>query len=94
MNSMKDTRISNRYAVVDLEATGTGADAKIIQIGIVLVENGEIIDSYATDINPYEPLDDHIKNLTGITDQQLEQAPDFGQVAGTIYDRIGDAIFV
>lgn len=94
MNSMKDTRTSNRYAVVDLEATGTGADAKIIQIGIVLVENGEIIDSYATDINPYELLDDHIKNLTGITDQQLEQAPDFGQVAGTIYDRIGDAIFV
>ncbi|HEL2738379.1 TPA: bifunctional DnaQ family exonuclease/ATP-dependent helicase [Streptococcus suis] len=94
MNSMKDTRTSNRYAVVDLEATGTGADAKIIQIGIVLVENGEIIDSYATDINPYEPLDDHIINLTGITDQQLEQAPDFGQVAGTIYDRIGDAIFV
>lgn len=94
MNSMKDTRTSNRYAVVDLEATGTGADAKIIQIGIVLVENGEIIDSYATDINPYELLDDHIKNLTGITDQQLEQAPDFGQVASTIYDMIGDAIFV
>lgn len=94
MNSMKDTRTSNRYAVVDLEATGTGADAKIIQIGIVLVENGEIIDSYATDINPYELLDDHIKNLTGITDQQLEQAPDFGQVAGTIYDMIGDAVFV
>lgn len=94
MNSMKYTRTSNRYAVVDLEATGTGADAKIIQIGIVLVENGEIIDSYATDINPYEPLDDHIKNLTGITDKQLEQAPDFGQVASTIYDMIGDAIFV
>lgn len=94
MNSMKDTRTSNRYAVVDLEATGTGSDAKIIQIGIVLVENGEIIDSYATDINPYEPLDDHIKNLTGITDKQLEQAPDFGQVASTIYDMIGDAIFV
>lgn len=94
MNSMKDTRTSNRYAVVDLEATGTGADAKIIQIGIVLVENGEIIDSYATDINPYELLDDHIKSLTGITDQQLSQAPDFGQVASTIYDMIGDAIFV
>ncbi|HFI0635281.1 TPA: bifunctional DnaQ family exonuclease/ATP-dependent helicase [Streptococcus suis] len=91
---MKDTKTSNRYAVVDLEATGTGADAKIIQIGIVLVESGEIIDSYATDINPYELLDDHIKNLTGITDKQLEQAPDLGQVASTIYDMIGDAIFV
>lgn len=94
MNNMKETKASNRYAVVDLEATGTGIDAKIIQIGIVMVQDGEIIDTYSTDINPYEPLDEHIKELTGITDQQLSQAPDFGQVASAIYDMIGDAIFV
>lgn len=94
MNSMKETRTSNRYAVVDLEATGTGSDAKIIQIGIVIVEDGEIRETYETDINPYEPLDVHIKDLTGITDDQLRMAPDFGQVAGEIYDLIGEAIFV
>lgn len=91
---MDITRTSNRYAVVDLEATGTGIDAKIIQIGIVIVENREIVETYSTDINPYELLDDHIKNLTGITDQQLAIAPDFGQVAGKIYELISDAIFV
>jgi DNA polymerase III epsilon subunit-like protein len=64
---MDITSTSNRYAVVDLEATGTGIDAKIIQIGIVIVENREIVETYSTDINPYELLDDHIKNLTGIT---------------------------
>ncbi|MDQ8764895.1 exonuclease domain-containing protein [Streptococcus ruminantium] len=91
---MKETKTCNRYAVVDLEATGTGTDAKIIQIGIVMVENGKITDTYETDVNPYHPLDEHIKELTGITDQQLCQAPDFGQVAGIIHDMIGDAIFV
>ena len=91
---MDITSTSNRYAVVDLEATGTGIDAKIIQIGIVIVENREIVETYSTDINPYELLDDHIKNLTGITDQQLAIAPDFGQVAGQIYELISDAIFV
>ncbi|MBY5035196.1 bifunctional DnaQ family exonuclease/ATP-dependent helicase [Streptococcus gallolyticus] len=84
----------NKYAVVDLEATGTGSQAKIIQIGIVIVEDGKILETYTTDINPYEILDSHIKELTGITDEQLAIAPDFGQVARKIYDLIGDAIFV
>ncbi len=91
---MKETRVSKRYAIVDLEATGTGVDAKIIQIGIVLVQDRKIVATYSTDINPYEPLDEHIKDLTGITDEQLSQAPDLGQVAGQIYELIGDAVFV
>ena len=52
---------NDRYVVVDLEATSTGSKAKIIQVGIVVIENGEIIDQYATDVNPHEPLDSHIK---------------------------------
>ena len=56
---------NDRYVVVDLEATSTGSKAKIIQVGIVVIENGEIIDQYATDVNPHEPLDSHIKELTG-----------------------------
>lgn len=91
---MKETKSSNRYTVVDLEATGTGIDAKIIQIGIVIVENGQIVETFSTDINPYEPLDEHIVDLTGITDKQLSQAPSLGQVAGQIYELLADAIFV
>lgn len=91
---MADRKNANKYAVVDLEATGSGSDAKIIQIGIVILENGEIKETYATDINPYEMLDYHIQELTGISNQQLAQAPDFGQVAGEIFDLIGDAVFV
>lgn len=69
--------IGNRYVVVDLEATSTGSKAKIIQVGIVVIEDGEIVDHYTTDVNPHEPLDAHIKELTGLTDQRLAQAPDF-----------------
>ncbi len=83
-----------KYAVVDLEATSARSDGKIIQIGIVIVEDGEVTAEYATDVNPHEPLDNHIIELTGITDQQLAQAPDFSQVAGQVYDLISDCIFV
>ncbi|MGT2950641.1 bifunctional DnaQ family exonuclease/ATP-dependent helicase [Streptococcus cuniculi] len=91
---MTERKQANRYAVVDLEATNSSSDAKIIQIGIVIVEAGQIVETYATDINPYEKLDYHIRELTGITDQQLAVAPDFGQVAKEIYDLLEDTIFV
>ena len=57
-------RKNMKYAVVDLEATGTGSSAKIIQVGIVILEDGQISQTYQTDINPHEVLDEHIKQLT------------------------------
>ena len=86
--------IGNRYVVVDLEATSTGSKAKIIQVGIVVIEDGKIVDHYTTDVNPHESLDAHIKELTGLTDQRLAQAPDFSQVARKIFDLVEDGIFV
>lgn len=83
-----------RYAVVDLEATGTSATAKIIQVGIVILENGNIVDSYESDVNPHEPLTDHIKELTGLTDERLAVAPSFSQVAKPIFELLDGAIFV
>ena len=85
---------NNRYVVVDLEATSTGSKAKIIQVGIVVIEDGEIVEQYATDVNPHERLDSHIKELTGLTDKRLAKAPEFSQVAGKIFELVKDGIFV
>ena len=68
---------NDRYVVVDLGGDQHRKQGKIIQVGIVVIENGEIIDQYATDVNPHEPLDSHIKELTGLTDQRLAAAPEF-----------------
>ena len=85
---------NDRYVVVDLEATSTGSKAKIIQVGIVVIEDGEIVEQYATDVNPHEHLDSHIKELTGLTDKRLAKAPEFSQVAGKIFELVKDGIFV
>ena len=85
---------NNRYVVVDLEATSTGSKAKIIQVGIVVIEDGEIVEQYATDVNPHEHLDSHIKELTGLTDKRLAKAPEFSQVAGKIFELVKDGVFV
>ena len=71
------TQSNYKYAVIDLEATSASSNAKIIQIGIVIIENGVICQTYETDVNPHEDLDEHIKQLTGLDDQRLRQAPDF-----------------
>ena len=85
---------NNRYVVVDLEATSTGSKAKIIQVGIVVIEDGEIVEQYATDVNPHERLDSHIKELTGLTDKRLAKAPEFSQVAEKIFELVKDGVFV
>ena len=48
-----------------------------------------------TDVNPHEPLDAHIKELTGLTDQRLAQAPEFfRKLLEKIFDLVKDGIFV
>lgn len=87
--------MSQKYAVVDLETTGPNPQRdKIIQIGIVLIDNGKITDQFAQDINPECMLPIHIANLTGITDKQLKSAPLFEEVAPLIYALIQDRIFI
>ncbi|MGT2623643.1 bifunctional DnaQ family exonuclease/ATP-dependent helicase [Streptococcus thoraltensis] len=88
------TKSKQKYAVIDLEATGASIMAQIIQVGIVIIQGDTIIDSYQTDVNPHEPLSEHIIQLTGITDKQLAKAPDFSQVAREIYELIQDCVFV
>lgn len=80
--------------MVDLEATSASSNAKIIQVGIVIIENSQIVKTYETDVNPHEKLTSHIRQLTGLTDKRLRKAPDFSQVAREIYELIEDAIFV
>lgn len=87
-------RNSRKYAVVDLEATSASSSASIIQVGIVIIENDRIAETYATDVNPHEKLSPAIISLTGITDARLKKAPDFSEVAADIYELIADCIFV
>ena len=83
------------YAVVDLETTGTNQEEDhIIQIGIALVREGKIIQTYATDLNPGKKILPIIEELTGITNARVKNAPYFEDVADTIYALLKDTVFV
>lgn len=65
-----------RYVVIDLETTGySPKDDKIIEIGAILVENGQIKTQFQSFVNPECCVPDHITRLTGITDEMVSNAP-------------------
>jgi len=66
--------LSSTYCVFDLETTGfnAGGGDSIIEIGAVLIKNGEIIDSFNELINPGRKLPLKITEITHITDDMLE----------------------
>lgn len=87
--------MNTTYAIVDIETTGTNPETdRIIQFGCVLVENDEIVDRFAVDINPIKPISNQIQHLTHISNRRVKKAPYFEDVAETIYNLLADTIFV
>ncbi len=64
------------YVCVDLETTGLRPKLdKIIEIGAVRVKNGEIEDTFGTFVYPGRAVPEQVTMLTGITGEQLTDAP-------------------
>src|SRR5690606_38172955 len=83
------------YVVFDVETTGLSAIYNtIIQLAAVKIKDGEIIDRYQSFANPHEKLQAVTINLTGITDDMLENAPEVEQVLKEFYSFAKDSILV
>jgi DNA polymerase-3 subunit epsilon len=84
------------FAVVDVETTGGGAwdGHRVIDIAIVEVLNGEIVDEYETLVNPGRSIPPMITGLTGITTAMISDAPYFDHVADEVARRLSGRAFV
>lgn len=83
------------YAVVDIETTGGYAAAHCItEIAIKIHDGQRVIDSFETLIKPNQAIPSHIQALTGIDDEMVANAPEFGSVAAQIFSLLQDKIFV
>ncbi|BCJ85428.1 ATP-dependent DNA helicase DinG [Effusibacillus dendaii] len=73
--------MQNPYVVIDLETTGFSLkEDSIVEIGAVRIENGQISDTFSTLVKQDRPLTDICKELTGITDDDLADAPTLEEV--------------
>lgn len=50
---------------------------RIIEIGIVVIEDGKIIDEYETHVRPNGSIPPFVSQLTGINESDLVDAPTF-----------------
>jgi DNA polymerase-3 subunit alpha (Gram-positive type) len=83
------------YTVFDVETTGLSAVYnKIIELAAVKIKNGEVIDRFERFANPHEKLSQTTNELTGITDDMVEGAPEIDDVLREFHDFIGDSILV
>ena len=69
------TRIKEpEYVVIDLETTGLNPSVdEIIEVGLVYVKQGVIVNQYHCYVKTTRNISDEIKELTGITNQVLEK---------------------
>src|SRR3989344_686890 len=87
--------LPEKIAFVDIETTGTSlASDRIIEIGIVRVENNTVTKTFQTLINPQTYLSPFITNMTGIQEHMLDNAPTFSQVKDDIKQLLQDCVFV
>lgn len=83
------------YAIVDIETTGgSAANSGITEIAIIIHNGKEAIGKYETFINPQRTIPRYIEALTGITNEMIEDAPPFSEVADNIYRLLNGRIFV
>ena len=86
---------SPRFAIIDIETTGGIAKRdKITEIAIIVYQDNRIIDRYESLINPERSIPYEITRITGITNDMVENAPKFYEIAKEILSKTEACIFV
>lgn len=84
-----------RYAIVDIETTGGYAAANgIIEISIQVLEGDAVVEQFETLVNPFQNIPRYIQAFTGISNEMVQNAPAFGDVAEKTFQLLQNAIFV
>ena len=77
----KNMPLDGEFVAFDLETTGLSSLKEvIIEIGAVILKDGEVVDTFQTFVDPKRRLEPKIIELTGITDSMLVGAPDIAEV--------------
>lgn len=85
------TKSPTRFVVVDVE-TANPSYSSICQIGTVVVENGVIVDSWQTLINPMQDFTAFHSQIHGITPADVQNAPKIDAVREHLQTLIADSV--
>ncbi len=87
----KNMPLDGEFVAFDLETTGLSSLKEvIIEIGAVILKDGEVVDTFQTFVDPKRRLEPKIIELTGIADSMLVGAPDIAEVLPEFLRFCGD----
>jgi DNA polymerase III subunit epsilon len=87
--------LPNKLCFVDIETTGMSlSHDRVLEVGVLRVEEGKLVDTYSTLINPEVYIPPEIEILTGITKVDVQSAPTFYQIKSDLKNILEDAVFV
>lgn len=95
ITNYKEKEKYDKYVVFDIETTGLSPkEDAITEIGAIKIENGVIVDEYNQLINPEKPIPKKIMELTGITDEMVQDQPKIDSVLPKFKEFIEDSVLV
>ena len=95
VHGSQEMTFDQEFVAFDLETTGLSSRTdRIIEIGAVILKNGQEVDRFQTFVDPERKLDRKIVDLTGITDEMLVGAPKIEQVLPKFLEFIGGRVLV
>lgn len=78
------------YAAVDLETTGLDPERDaILEIGAVKFRGEEVLGTWSSFVNPHRPVPYKITQLTGIADEDVQNAPPLHKVLPEVVAFVG-----
>lgn len=87
--------MSKIYSVIDVETTGLSPTRnRVIDIAIISVQKGKIINIYECLINPNTKIPKYISKFTGIEDKHVKNKPTFFEANYEIKDLIENTTIV
>ena len=85
----------NEYVVLDLEMTGLSAKTdQIIEIGAVKIKDHQVIDTMECLVNPRCKIPGRVSELTGITDEMVQQGKDRDEAVSELLDFLDGYVLV
>ena len=91
----QDMGFEEEFVAFDLETTGLSPrHDRIIEIGAVVMKNGVEIDRFQTFVDPHMKLSKETTELTGITDEMIQGAPDIEQVLPAFLEFVNGRVLV
>lgn len=92
---MEGIKVEMKFAVLDFETTGTQSTDDIIQVGLAIIDHDlSISQIYGSYVNPGKPIPPFITGLTGITDEDVANAPQLEDMMVELVPLLNDTVLV